>query len=64
MMKTLPSTSTELEAAALESVGRRYLLATRSAAPDEYEQVEARAWRDLLHALERLGRPLPQEVRT
>lgn len=62
MIRTLPSYSTELERAALESAARRYLVATRSAAPDEYERIEADAWHDLLRALERLGGPLPPET--
>ncbi len=62
MIGTSPPRSPELEAAALASACRRYLVATRRASPDMYEQVEEDAWRELLRALERLGLRSPERI--
>jgi hypothetical protein len=37
---------------------RRYLVATRTAAPADYERVEARAWERLRSELAAIGAPL------
>ena len=46
----------ELERAAVASACRRYLVATRKAPAERYDEIEEQAWRELQRALERLGR--------